>query len=72
VSEVADVVDVVGAQALLDVGEPATARVGSPRRNGTSGCMPAVVKSTVGSFSGTSGADGMMTWPRSAKKSRYR
>ncbi len=34
--------------------------------------MPLLVKSVVGSFSGTMGADGIIACPRFAKKSRYR
>ena len=33
--------------------------------------MPAVVNSTVGSFSGISDAEGMTAWPLDAKKLRY-
>src|SRR5688572_32778528 len=40
---------------------------GSPSRYGTSGCMPAVVNSTVGSFSGRSEADGMILCPCRSK-----
>lgn len=43
----------------------------SPRRYGTSGCMPAVLKRTEASFSGTSGADGIIAWFFDRKKSRY-
>src|SRR3989338_2325333 len=44
---------------------------GSPSKNGTIGCMPEPVNSVVGSFSGTSDADGIIVWPRSLKKLRY-
>jgi hypothetical protein len=38
----------------------------SPRKNGTSGCMPAVMKSVDASPAGTIGAAGITAWPRSA------
>jgi len=44
---------------------------GSPSRNGTSGCMPALMNRAVGSFSGTSGADGRRWCPRHSKKRQY-
>lgn len=34
--------------------------------------MPDEVKSVVGSFPGTIGADGIIVWPRFWKKARYR
>ncbi len=39
----------------------------SPRRYGTNGCIPAVVNSTVGSFSGMSDAESMCACPLSSK-----
>src|SRR5262245_44219 len=45
---------------------------GSPSRKGTSGCMPAVVNSTLGSCSGMSGALPITTCPCSRKKLRCR
>src|SRR3989344_1307418 len=44
---------------------------GSPKRYGTSGCIPAVVNSTVGSFCGTSEAEGITVCPLLLKNSRY-
>ena len=42
--------------------------VSSPRKNGTSGCMPAVVSSTVGSYEdGTSDAEGRRLWSCASK-----
>src|SRR6266850_756851 len=38
-----------------------------PRKNGTSGCMPALVKRTLGSSFSTRGALGRRTWPLSSK-----
>jgi hypothetical protein len=38
-----------------------------PRKYGTSGCMPALVKSTLGSSFRTSGALGSRVWPFSSK-----
>src|SRR4051812_9031667 len=44
----------------------------SPRKYGLNGCIPAVVRSTDGSYEeGTSDADGMRRWPRSSKYDRY-
>src|SRR4051794_6281177 len=44
----------------------------SPRKYGLKGCIPAVVRSTEGSYDeGTSDADGMRRWPRSSKNDRY-
>ena len=42
-----------------------------PIRYGTRGCIPAVVNSTEGSFSGMSEAEGITLWPRSSKNFRY-
>src|SRR3989344_4065341 len=42
-----------------------------PRRYGRRGCMPLPVKSVVGSFCGTSGAEGITECPLSLKNSRY-
>src|SRR3989344_4127961 len=42
----------------------------SPNKKGTKGCMPAVVKRTVGSFSGTKEAEGMIVCPFSLKNSK--
>src|SRR5687767_6820598 len=45
--------------------------VSLPRKYGLSGCMPAVVRSTDGSYSaGTSENDGRRLWSRSSKKLR--
>ena len=42
-----------------------------PRKYGLSGCMPAVVSSTDGSYvAGTSEPDGSRLWSRATKKSR--
>ena len=46
VGGVADLVDVDGAQAALNVDEPAAVGCGAPEKYGTSGWMPAVVNST--------------------------
>src|SRR3954463_12413015 len=43
----------------------------SPRKYGLSGCMPAVVSSTDGSYvAGTSELEGSRLWSRATKKSR--
>src|SRR3972149_11632541 len=42
----------------------------APSKYGTNGCIPAVVKSTVGSFSGTSEAEGMIACPLLLKNSK--
>ena len=42
-----------------------------PSRNGTIGCMPAVVKRTVGSFSGIRDAFGISLWSFDLKYSMY-
>ena len=39
-----------------------------PRKYGTSGCMPALVKRTLGSSFRISGQLGMRVWPLSSKK----
>jgi hypothetical protein len=44
---------------------------GSPRRNGTRGCIPLPVKSVVGSFSGTREALGITACPLFSKYSKY-
>ena len=42
-----------------------------PRKYGLSGCMPAVVSRTDGSYvAGTSDADARRRWPRCSKKER--
>jgi hypothetical protein len=43
----------------------------SPKRYGTSGCIPELVKSVDESFSGKSEADGTIACPRFLKNSRY-
>ena len=42
-----------------------------PSRNGTNGCIPAVVKRTVGSFSGTRDEFLILAWPFEVKNSMY-
>jgi len=68
---VANIVDIAGADAFLAVAEDVSGGVGLPSRYGTRGCIPAVVKSTVGSFCGTREPPEMTACPLPAKKPRY-
>ena len=65
---VPDFFDVDGAETLLDRAEPIVRAV-SPIRGSTGVicCMPAVVRSTVGSLIGTSDDDGTSRCPRASK-----
>jgi len=46
------------------------ARFSAPRNTSLNWTMPELVNSRVGSFAGTSGAEGTISWPLPRKKSR--
>ncbi len=55
---------------FCDVVARLIARVSRPVNTSLNWTMPALVNSSVGSFSGTSADERTRSWPRSAKKSR--